>query len=109
MIGLLNLKIELLYFKGCPSFQPTLSLLQQVLDEENIPAKVRTIPVESELAAKSLRFLGSPSIRVDGQDIEFEARSSTDFGMKCRIYNNDGVPGGVPAKGKILEAIREAG
>ncbi len=103
------MKIELLYFKGCPSFQPTLSLLQQVLDEENIPAKVRTIPVESEESAVEYRFRGSPSIRVEGQDIELEARTATDFGMKCRIYDNDGVPGGVPNKNMICDAICEVG
>jgi hypothetical protein len=103
------LKIELLYFKGCPCFTPALALLQQVLDEEGISAKVHTIPVESEALAVEVRFLGSPSIRVDGQDIERDARTATDFGMKCRIYDNDGNPGGVPAKGKILEAIREVG
>jgi len=99
------LKIELLYFEGCPGFKPTLSLLQQVLDEEEIPAKVHTIPVESEESDKKHRFLGSPSIRMDGEDIEPEARTATGFGMKCRIYDNEGVPGGVPAKSKIREAI----
>jgi hypothetical protein len=101
------LKIELLYFEGCPGFTPTLALLQQVLDEEEISAKVHTIPVRSEAEAVEYRFLGSPSIRVDGEDIEFEVRSSTDFGMKCRIYDNEGVPGGVPSKSKIRQAIRK--
>ncbi len=101
------MKIELLYFKGCPSFTPALALLQQVLDEEEISARVHTIPVESEALAVEYRFLGSPSIRVDGEDIELEARSSTDFGMKCRIYDNDGVPEGVPAKSKIRQAVRK--
>jgi hypothetical protein len=102
------LKVELLYFEGCPGFQPTLSLLKQVLDEEEIPARVQIILVDSEESANKYRFQGSPSIRVDGEDIEPEARSSTDFGMKCRIYDNEGVPGGVPAKRKILEAIRNS-
>ncbi len=103
------MKIQLLYSSGCPSFQPALSLLQQVLDDENITDKVETILVESEASALEYRFLGSPSIRVDGQDIEMEARSATDFGMKCRIYDNDGVPGGVPAKDMIREAILQGG
>lgn len=103
------MKIELLYFEGCPSFQPTLSLLQQVLDEEKISSKVQTINVESEASAIEYRFLGSPSIRVDGQDIEMAAQTATDLGMKCRIYDNNGVPSGVPAKSKIREALRGAG
>ena len=102
-----QLKIELLYFEGCPGFRPTLSLLQQVLDEEGIQTRVQTIHVESEESAKKYRFLGSPSIRVDGEDIEPEARSSTDFGMKCRIYDNEGAPRGVPSKSKIREAIHK--
>ena len=103
------MKIELLYFEGCPGFQPTLSLLQQVLDEEGVQTRVQIINVESEESAQKYRFLGSPSIRVDGEDIEPEARTATDFGMKCRIYDNEGVPGGIPAKSKILEAIRKGG
>jgi hypothetical protein len=100
------LKIELLYFEGCPGFKPTLSLLQQVLDEEGIQTTVQIIPVDSEDSAKKYRFLGSPSIRVDGEDIEPEARTATDFGMKCRIYGNEGTPSGVPFESIIREAIR---
>jgi hypothetical protein len=103
------LKIQLLYFEGCPGFAPALSLLQQGLDEEGVASEVLTILVESDESAKKYRFLGSPSIRVDGEDIEVEARSSTDFGMKCRIYDHEGVPGGVPAKSLIRDAIRKAG
>lgn len=102
------MKVELLYFEGCPGFRPTLSLLQQVLDEEGISARVQTISVDSEDSARKYRFLGSPSIRVDGEDIEPEARTATDFGMKCRIYDNEGVPGGVPVESMIREALREA-
>jgi hypothetical protein len=103
------LKIEILYFAGCPSFQPTLLLLQQVMDEEGITASVQMINVESEAAAKNHRFLGSPSLRVNGEDIEPEARTATDFGMKCRIYDNEGAPGGVPSKSIIQQALRAAG
>ena len=103
------MKIELLYFEGCPNFQPTLSLVQQVLDEEKIPVKVKTIPVESDESAIEHQFLGSPSIRVDGQDIERSARTASDFGMKCRIYDHDGVPSGVPSKSNIRKALHEAG
>lgn len=77
-----------------------------MLDEEGVQTGVQTILVESEGADQKYRFLGSPSIRVNGEDIEPEARTTTDFGMKCRIYDNDGVPGGVPSKSKIREAIR---
>jgi len=101
----LQLKIELVYFEGCPGFQPALSLLTQVLEEEGVEATVETIHVESEEMAKRYRFLGSPSIRMNGNDMELEARRATHFGMKCRIYDNNSVPGGIPAKSKIREAI----
>jgi len=43
-------------------------------------------------SAERLRFLGSPTIRVDGKDIEPAARGRTHFGMSCRMYGSSGVP-----------------
>lgn len=102
------MKIEVLFFSGCPSYEPTLELLNKILDEEGINLPIENINVNSKDLVQKHRFLGSPSIRVDGQDIEEEARSSNDFGQKCRIYNQDGVPSGIPSKILIKKAILEA-
>jgi len=102
------LNIELLYFEGCPGHEPTLNVLKDVLQEEKVEASVKSVNVNSDDLVKSYRFLGSPSIRIDGMDIEKEARSTNDFGQKCRIYDDDGVPSGIPPKNMIRQAVRGA-
>lgn len=70
--------IQVLYFEGCPSYQTALRNLKEVLQEEDMDAEVEMIRVETEAEARQRRFLGSPTIRVNGLDIEEEAREMTD-------------------------------
>lgn len=102
------MKVEFLYFEGCPNFKSALELLRQVLAEEGVDASVEQINVTSTEKAVKNKFLGSPSIRVNGLDIEKEARDSTDYGEECRIYLNDGALPGIPPKELIRDAVREA-
>ncbi|MFQ5671656.1 MAG: DUF2703 domain-containing protein [Nitrospinales bacterium] len=101
------MKIEFLYFDGCPNHEPALELLRQVLAEEGIDAPVETINVTSGEQAVERRFLGSPSIHIDGRDVEKEARASADFGRGCRIYLWNGTPKGYPSSEMIRAAVRE--
>jgi hypothetical protein len=48
--------------------------------------------------------VGSPSVRIDGLDIEPSARQRTAFGMMCRTYES----GGVPSEDLIRSAITTA-
>ena len=102
------MKIEFLYFEGCPHYEPTLNLLNKVLKEERIKASMEQINVDSEELVQKHRFLGSPSIRIEGKDIEIEARTLSDFGQKCRIYPDDGARSGVPPASLIRKGILEA-
>lgn len=82
--------IELLYFEGCPGHERVLPLLQQRADTSGAALKLRAIETPEQAIAE--RFLGSPTVRVDGQDVEPDASSRTDFGMKCRLYrSNEGT------------------
>lgn len=103
-----TVKIELFYFEGCPSLEPALNILNQILEEEEVETQITRINVDSEELVKKHRFLGSPSIQINGQDIEIASRSSNDFGQKCRIYDNNGVLSGVPPKSMIKRAIQDA-
>lgn len=96
--------IEVLYFSGCPNHEPTVELAREVLGNLGMTAEIREVPVETAEAAETLRFLGSPSVRVNGRDIEPSARELTQFALSCRIYGDAGVP----PKELIEEALREA-
>jgi hypothetical protein len=63
-------KIELLYWEGCPSHPEALELLQAVLAERSLDATVELREVLTEEEAQELRFPGSPTIRVDGRDVD---------------------------------------
>jgi len=86
------MKIDLLYFEGCPSWQNALVNLQTALREEKLDIPINLIEVKSNQEAERAKFLGSPSIQLDGKDLWPEARE--DYLMSCRIYRtNEGFKG----------------
>jgi len=98
------LKIRFLYFKGCPNARPALKLLKEVLKEKNIKDKIEVIEIKSEEDAKKYKFLGSPSIQINGLDIEKQKHNSPPvFG--CRVYKTKDGYSGVPSKEMILKAL----
>ncbi len=84
--------IEVLYFEGCPHLEPTLSLAHEVLGELGLDTEVREVEVRTPEDAERLRFLGSPSVRVDWKDIEPGAASRTEYALSCRLYGDSGFP-----------------
>ena len=84
--------IEVLYFEGCPNVEPTVALARDVAAELGIAAEVRGVEVRDEADAKRLRFLGSPTVRVNGVDIDPEAVARTDYAFGCRLWGASGVP-----------------
>jgi hypothetical protein len=96
-------RIEVFYFGDCPNHLPTLERIHQVLREEGRHAEVRVILVPDTETALRLRFLGSPTVRVNGIDVEAEAGERSDFGLMCRRY-----PGDVPSHESIRKAVRSA-
>ena len=102
------MKVELLYFDGCPSYETTYENVKAVLREERIEAEVEWVKVESAGEAERRRFLGSPTLRIDGADVEPSARSDTSYGLRCRVYAIDGDLVGSPSREMIREALRAA-
>ncbi len=84
--------IEVLYFEGCPNLEPTLSLADEVLSELGLSGEVREVEVRTPADAERLRFLGSPSVRVNGRDIEPGAEDRTEYALCCRLYGDLGFP-----------------
>lgn len=92
------MKIEFYYFDGCPSYKKALDHLKEIIDEENINADLKLIRVDSPEDAQKVGFQGSPSIRINGQDMEGRRDS---YNFSCRIYNIDGAFTGIPSKDYI--------
>ena len=88
------MSVELLYFDGCPGYERFLPRLRELVARAGIAEEVRLRRVESPEAAAKERFLGSPTVRVDGVDVEPGAHTRSDFGLKCRLYSTpDGLQG----------------
>jgi hypothetical protein len=97
--------IEVLTFEGCPHAQPAIDLVERVVAELGVAAQVRRIDVPDPETAKAHRFLGSPTIRVNGRDVEPGADERSDFVMSCRIYRTDDGFKGEPDERWLSDAL----
>jgi len=100
-------KIEVLYFDGCPKHEALLPRLRELLEQAHAAGPVELVEVADDDAAQSQRFLGSPTLRVDGRDVEPGAELRTDFGLKCRLYRTEDGFAGVPQDDWVLDALRQ--
>jgi len=98
-----RIEIDFLYFEDCPNHLPTVERIHAVLHEEGCGADVREVLVPDVETTQHVGFLGSPTVRVNGIDIEPAAIDRKDFGLMCRRYT-----GGVPSHELIRSAIRSA-
>jgi hypothetical protein len=101
------LTVELLYFDGCPSYEQLLPRLSELASTAGAELVLRR--VETRADAERERFLGSPTVRVDGRDVDPEAAQRTDFGLKCRLYRWDSRQAGTPPEEWITRALTEPG
>jgi hypothetical protein len=100
--------IELLYFDGCPNHGPFLDRLRDLLAEAGVPDPVRVRRVDDDEAARAEHFLGSPTLRVDGQDVDPMAVGRTGYGLQCRLYDTAEGLRGSPPDSWVLAAVRAA-
>ena len=101
------MKIEILYFDECPNHGPTVERVKEALRQEDLTAELVEVNIRDAAAARSVRFLGSPTVRIDGIDVETTARLSKDFGMMCRTYADSGKRVGIPPVELLRAALRE--
>jgi arsenate reductase (thioredoxin) len=101
------MRVEVLAFEGCPHAGAAISLVKRVVENLAPEASVEVIDVDSPEKAAELGFLGSPSIRVNGQDIEQRGSSRGD--LCCRTYAGEGVPPEWMVEAAILRALEPVG
>jgi hypothetical protein len=99
------MKIELFYWDGCPSHPEARELLQRLLDERGMPDEIELREVRTDEDAAALGFPGSPTIRIDGRDVD-PAGAGAPPSLSCRIYHlPDGRVSPVPSREQLEEAL----
>jgi hypothetical protein len=99
--------VEMLYFEGCPHYKGFAEHLARLIAQNNHDVTVQHTRVADSQEANRLRFLGSPSLRVNGKDVEPSALERTDFGMGCRLYHHNGETRGWPPDDLVVCALAE--
>lgn len=100
------MKVELLYFDDCPSWQQARHNLEAALAAQGVNAAVDMVRVETDEAAQEQRFAGSPTIRIDGDDMFPPGHE--DYSLACRVYQTPEGQRGWPTEDMIAAALAAA-
>jgi glutaredoxin len=100
-------KVEVLYMPDCPHFPSAVKQLRDVLLAEGVRTEIKEVVVTDAKAAEECGFRGSPTIRINGQDIAGESHTPQSFVLACRIYPGT-LEAGVPPLKMMQRAVREA-
>ena len=122
------MEIQLLYILDCPWCVKTKELIKEGLEELGVKAKVEEILIDTDEKAKKYNFVGSPTIRINGKDIQEEVskkrclpceelvKSTEEIAefieqecrCGCRTYFYKGKQYPYPPKEMIKEAIKKS-
>jgi hypothetical protein len=100
--------IEVLYVQDCPHFPGTLALVERVRAVLGIDSELRTSLSVDQAAAEQARFPGSPTVRVDGRDVEPGSEPATEYTVACRLYRLEHRFAGQPEERWVREALLRA-
>lgn len=102
------MRVQLLYFEGCPNYQELLLTLRELLATDRIEEEVELRQVDTPEEAEREGFLGSPTIRVNGADVDPCAEGRRHFGLECRLYRTDEGVARTPPESWIRAALERA-
>jgi hypothetical protein len=99
-------RVELLWWEGCPSSEEAHELVRTLMADAGLdPEHLRSVEIDTDDAAEREGFVGSPTIRVDGRDIQ-PPEDSEAPGLTCRVYHlRDGRISPLPDPEDIKEAL----
>ncbi len=100
-----TMKIRVLYFDGCPSYEPAVATVREVVNEQSLVAEIELVQVASKEQAIAHRFFGSPTVQINGVDIEGLNARTREPDLCCRLYNESGALRGWPSREMIREAL----
>jgi hypothetical protein len=100
-----SVRIEILARKDCDSRGMAINVVERVVAETGVPAQVEVIDVGSLAQAEQLRFPGSPTVRVDGRDVDRKWIETSDVSLDDRVYRTGRGLAGWPDAQWVREAI----
>src|SRR6266508_1157546 len=100
--------IEMLHTADCPNYQAALALVERIRAALGIDAERRTTLIADQAAAERARFPGSPTVRVDGHDVEPGSQPAGEYTLACRLYRLEHRFAGQPQERWIREALLRA-
>ncbi len=101
-------RVELLWWEGCPSWERALAELREEMRATGLdPNSVEVTEIETDEGARERGFVGSPTIRVDGRDVQ--PPGGEPAGLTCRVYRRrDGRVSPLPDRADVREALEIA-
>lgn len=100
--------VSLLTFEGCPNRRRAADLVVDLAAEMGLAITLDVVDVASPRDAERLRFLGSPTVRVNGRDVEPGADDRAEFALSCRVYATTAGPSGLPPADWVRAALAAA-
>lgn len=100
-----TIRVEVLARSDCPNRGMALQVVARAVERSGVAADVQIVDVRTESEARRLRVLGSPSVLVDGVDVEPGAIERSDFTLACRVYRCDHGIQGWPEEAWIRSAL----
>ena len=97
------MKIEILFVPGCPNYEPAVARVKKILASEGLKVEIADVPVNTEEDARALLFPGSPTVRINDDDVEPDPGNA--LGLTCRLY---GDRTGVPSEASVRRAVERA-
>ena len=102
------MKVQVLYFTGCPNHGPTVQRVREIVRRLDIDAQISEVAVTAHDDPAAMAFIGSPTVLVDGRDIDPAQRQSPDYAFGCHTYNGQGVPPAAMIEAALREAAAQA-
>jgi hypothetical protein len=103
-----TVRVEVLVLDDCPYRDWTIALVERAIAETGVSARVDVVEVTNQPQAELKRFLGSPSVQVDGRDVEPDLYGRDDFAVESRIYRTGRGISGWPEEGWVRDALLRA-
>jgi hypothetical protein len=100
--------VEVLFLPACPNYRAAARSVKAALAEFGAPPEIELTRIATAADAEHERFLGSPTVRIDGRDVDPDAGDRDDVGLKCRLYRSATGTTGVPPREWIIAAMARA-